>query len=431
LTEPVALLTGTPGTGKTFATGAILRAWANRHGLAGAAVVAPTGKAAVRVAAAMARFQLEVQPRTVHSLLEIGRNGHDGEGWGFRRNATNPLPYRLVVVDEASMLDTDLAAALLSACAPGTHVLFVGDPFQLPPVGHGAPLRDMIAAGVPRSHLSEIRRNAGMIVEACKQIKDGKDFAVITASEVGTANGRNLVHFEVAAPGQQLSTLSELIETYRKHKFDPLWDIQVLAATNESGPLSRKNVNRLLQMQLNATGEAAPPNPFRQGDKIICLKNGWHFTLREPDDVESGAGEDVYVANGEIGVVTHVQPRLTIGHFTGPDRAIRIPMGKPRDADAEAGATEDTEAGAGCDFDLAYAITCHKSQGSEWPIVIILGDASPGARRVCSREWLYTAVSRASRLCVTIGRLGVIQQMSRRPCLSKRKTFLKELLSHG
>jgi hypothetical protein len=89
---------------------------------------------------------------------------------------------------------------------------------------------------------------------------------------------------------------------------------------------------------------------------------------------------------------------------------------------------EEDGDGAGCDFDLGYAITCHKSQGSEWPCVIILADPSPGARRVCSREWIYTAISRASQLCITIGKLGVLHQMTARVSLEKRKTFLVEEL---
>jgi exodeoxyribonuclease V alpha subunit len=106
--------------------------------------------------------------------------------------------------------------------------------------------------------------------------------------------------------------------------------------------------------------------------------------------------------------------------FSG-DRAVKIPLGKPRE--------DDEEGGSGCDFDLAYAITVHKAQGSEWPAVILLIDPSYGARMICSREYVYTAISRASQVCITIGRRGVLEQMAKRPALTRRKTFLTERLS--
>lgn len=413
LSRPFGLLTGTPGTGKTFVTARVIRGVLERYGIHEIAACAPTGKAAVRLTSVLRGYNVPVQARTIHSLLEIGRNGHDGEGWGFQRNESNPLAERFVIVDESSMLDCGLAASLFRACAAGTHVLLVGDPYQLPPVGHGAPLRDLIAAGVPCGRLSEIRRNAGMIVEACASIKDGEEFRVAYS-----ANDGNLLHIEVSEPEQQLEHVRGLLTRFRQSgTFDPMWGVQVIVPTNKSGPLGRREVNRALQTHLNAGGVQAPPNPFKVGDKIICTRNQWCQGYND--------GRDYYVANGEIGLVIGVEPKVTHARFADDSgeaaRHIRIPMGKPRD-------DEDGEGGTGADFDLGYAITCHKSQGSQWPCVIILADASPGARQVCSREWLYTAVSRAERLCVTIGREGVLQQMVRRPSLEKRKTFLVEEL---
>jgi len=407
--RPLGLLTGTPGTGKTYTVGAVVKTLCDRIGGGSIAICAPTGKAAVRLGESLRRVGVSIQPRTIHSLLEIGRNGHDGDGWGFQRNESNPLDERVVIVDEASMLDTDLAASLLRACGPGAHVLLVGDPYQLPPVGHGAPLRDMIAAGLPRGHLSEIRRNAGMIVRACASIKDGKQFE--TCATFAPESGQNLKHIEAAEPPQQLAELERVYAAIKLGvKFSGLFNVQVVVPTNKSGDLGRKEVNQRLQCLLNPGGEAALPNPFRVGDKIICLKNGWH-----PQEVTN---LEAYVANGEIGQVVAVHARLTHARFTSPHRVIRIPMGKPREG--------EEEEGAGCDFDLGYAITCHKSQGSEWPCVIILADPSPGARRVCTREWIYTAISRASQLCITIGKESVLQQMVARVSLEKRKTFLVE-----
>ena len=409
--RPLGLLTGTPGTGKTYTVGAVVKTLCDRIGEEGIAICAPTGKAAVRLGESLRRVAVSIQPRTIHSLLEIGRNGHDGDGWGFQRNEGNPLDERVVIVDEASMLDTDLAASLLRACGPGTHVLLVGDPYQLPPVGHGAPLRDMIAAGLPRGHLSEIQRNAGMIVRACAAIKDGKHFE--TCDTFDPESGQNLKHIEVAEPAQQLGELEKVMRAASKSsRFSGLFETQVIVPTNKSGDLGRKEVNRILQGMLNPAGRTEAPNPFRVMDKIICLKNGWHQQTRE------AGGTEAYVANGEIGQVVGVEPRATVATFFSPTRSIRIPMGRPREG--------EEEEGAGCDFDLGYAITCHKSQGSEWPCVIVLADPSPGARRVCTREWIYTAISRASQLCITIGKESVLQQMVARVSLEKRKTFLVE-----
>ena len=363
----------------------------------------------MRINYALRRAGATVEAGTVHSLLEIRRNGHDGQGWGFARGPHNPLDVTFLVVEEASMLDTQLCGCLLSACAPGTHVLFVGDPHQLPPVGHGAPLRDLIAAGVPCGRLSEIRRNAGAIVRACADIKDGKDFK--PDFEPNNAE-RNLQVIPVETEARQLQEACKLLGGLA------VMECQAIVGTN-AGTLGRHNVNRALRDVCNKEGSLlqAAGNPFWPGDKLICLRNGLYPT----ED-----GREAYIANGEIGTVDQVQPRYTLGRFFGPERLVRVPVIKKKakeDNDEDGGATGD-----GGDFDLGYAITCHKSQGSEWPVVVVLIDPSPGAKMVCGREWLYTAISRASGLCVLVGRLGVAQMMTRRPSLHKRKTFLRELI---
>lgn len=427
------LLTGTPGTGKTFTTGSLVNVITEQHGMSSIAVCAPTGKAAVRVSAAMRRAGVNLRATTIHQLLEISRNGHDGEGWGFKRKKNNPLEESFIIVDEASMVDTDLAASLLDAVGPQTHVLWVGDPYQLPPVGHGAPLRDMIAAGVPNGHLTEIQRNAGLIVKACAAIKEGNPFETCTAYD--PAAGQNLRHIETATPEEQLSVLMGLLTKLadNKHGWDLMWDVQVLIAVNEKGELARKPINRLLQNHLNASGCPHSDHQFRVGDKIICLRNHWALNGEDPET------DPLYVANGEIGEVIDVaQPRKILARFGQPDRFILIPTGKKqRAADSGSdwsgnpitdGDDPDADNSSVKDFDLAYAITCHKSQGSEWPVVIVMLDSSSGARRVCSREWIYTAASRARDLCITVGRLSVAYQMAKRPTLERRKTFLAELI---
>ncbi len=416
LSRSIGVLAGTPGTGKTYSMGSVVSRLVHEHGRDAVAVCAPTGKAAVRLSSALSRFGVPLTARTIHSLLEVDRYGHDGDGWGFQQNASNPLEQQFVIVDEASMLDTDLFASLLDACAPGSHLLLVGDPYQLPPVGHGAPLRDMIASGVvPVGLLTEIRRNAGSIVRACAAIKDGQRFDVDDVPNIEA--GKNLYMIECVDPVRQVESLIALFASSFLAGLNRVWDVQVLVPTNDSGSLGRKELNQRLQAEFNPTGERCEGNPYRVGDKIICLRNHWALSERQ-----HGPQQEVYVANGEQGSVEIVQAKHTVAAFANPARVIRIPHGKPQQSH------ENDEAGSNSDFDLGYAITCHKSQGSEWPVVIVMIDAGPGARRVCSREWLYTAISRASHLCVLIGREGVAQQMTKRPALDRRKTFLAELL---
>jgi exodeoxyribonuclease V alpha subunit len=171
LTGPVAIVTGSPGTGKTFTAAVVIKAIADAGHIRDVAVCAPTGKAAVRIGETMRAHGLTLNATTIHKLLNVRAGGNGG--WKFAYDEDTPLPYRFVVVDEVSMLDTSLAASLLRACAPGTHLLLIGDVNQLSPVGHGAPLRDLLDAGTPAARLTEIRRNSGLIVETCARIKDG------------------------------------------------------------------------------------------------------------------------------------------------------------------------------------------------------------------------------------------------------------------
>lgn len=420
-------------TGKTFTAAAIIKAIVQRHAHGAVAVCAPTGKAAVRITAAMQRYGLTgLDATTIHRLLEIGRNGHDGKGWGFKRNRDNPLEKLFVIVDESSMLDTNLAADLLDAIPDHGHILLIGDPYQLPPVGHGAPLRDMIAAGVPCGELSEIHRNAGQIVRACKAIKDGKKFEATNNHEMidlAAHPSSNLLVIEAAEADAVDVLRGTLRDLARRHGFDPVWDVQVLVAVNKKSAVSRTVLNDLLQGELNAGGEQIDGNPFRVGDKIICLKNCW-VELDAGTGAGGGIAGEVYLANGEVGRVESIEAKLTIATFPLPERRVRIPMSKPRkdEQDAPSGSKgADKEEGRGSSFDIAYAITTHKSQGSEWPCVILMADANAG--RVASREFIYTAISRASKLTVIIGRRAVIDKQCRMPSLQHRRTFLRQLLT--
>jgi exodeoxyribonuclease V alpha subunit len=192
-------------------------------------------------------------------------------------------------------------------------------------------------------------------------------------------------------------------------------------AVNEKSPLCRKAVNHWLQAELNPIGQTVESSDFRTDDKIICLKNGSvpaDKNAGDPD-VNQGMDEDgkVYVANGEMGMVLKVESKRILAAFTNPDRQIVIPTGRQDDGESSTG-----------NFDLAYGATCHKLQGSEYKVVIVVLDDYPGARMVCSREWLQTALSRAKVVCILIGNRATADAMCKRLSLGKRKTFLKELI---
>lgn len=443
LSSPLAILAGTPGTGKTFTAAALLREVTKAYGQDTVCVCAPTGKAAVRITENLRRNGLNLEATTIHRRLGITRNGHDGKGWGFMFNENKPLPFSFIAVDEVSMLDTNLACSLFEAMEYGTHVLLIGDPYQLPPVGHGAPLRDLIAAGVPCGLLTEIQRNSGMIVKACAAIKDDKPFE--SCDRYDPATGKNLRMFECTNAGEQLECLRSIMTGMKL--FDKIWDTQVLCALNEKSQVSRVPLNKMLQGILNPDPNAPAPSAngaevidaaalrnktYRVGDKIICLRNCFvsltkHVAGKPIDQVESyeqdystGVAMQAYLANGEIGRVEACSPGLVIARFPMPERIVLIPMRAAKESGGGA------ESGEGDDFGLAYAVTVHKSQGSEWPCVIVMVDDAAGL--VASREHIYTAISRASKLCIIIGKKAVLMRQSKKVALEKRKTFLRDLV---
>jgi len=441
---PVGLLLGGPGTGKSHSLAYLLREVIESYGRSNVCACAPTGKAANRVSQALALAGIGVTAFTIHTTLGIQRNGHDGDGWGFAYNLGNPMPYRFVICDETSMIDTDLMADLLDACATGTQVLFVGDPYQLPPVGHGAPLRDLIGARVPQGELTEVRRNAGQIVHACVRIKNGESFDVADAVDLAALPPKNLKLLEARDDAHAAEVLVDALKHMKeRYGSDPTWQTQVIVARNVKGDVSRKKLNELLHPLLNPDGYGVTGNPFKVGDKIICTKNNYLHQVepmgrfhadcaeqmaREAANYEVVRDEDsepveVYVANGEIGRVVAIAEKLTVARFSEGDALVKIPMGKQRDEDASEGGEED-DGGRGCNFDHAYTVTCHKLQGSESPCVIVMGD--DGASSLATREWIYTAISRASKLCVLIGKKATFTKMKDRRQLNKRKTFLKE-----
>lgn len=423
----VGALTGGPGTGKTHVLSYILRGVLAAHGRDAVAVCAPTGKAGVRATASLAARGVHVRATTIHRLL-----GYTGQGFGFNRG--NPLPCRFLVVDEASMIDASLMADLLEACPDGCRVLLVGDPFQLPPVGHGAPLRDLLAAGVDHGELTEVRRNAGSIVRACAAIKAGHPAEFVARLALDDADPANLKFVECPAA----ETLDVIEDTLRgMKKFDPAWDTQVIVATNEKSEVSRVAVNERFRRVLNPAGRTVAGIPFAVGDKVICLKNSRLTPCRaigtpaDPRQIEDAGfyqrdqNDETFVANGEVGRVQAVGTGGMVVAFD--DRLVYVPKGRPKAETPDDGGDKPAAGGAMGDFDLAWAITGHKSQGSEYPLAIVIADRAGGG--VADRHWWYTTLSRASRACLVVGDRAAFEVQVRRQSLARRKTFLVELLT--
>lgn len=436
IAAPVGILAGTPGTGKTFTAAALLKLLVAELGPGEIEVVAPTGKAAVRISEAMQDYGLPCQGKTIHRLLQplTPADGHAGNGWGFRFNEMEPLECSVLVVDESSMIETDLMADLLKACRTGTQILFLGDPYQLPPVGHGAPLRDFLAAGIAQGELTEVRRNAGTIVRACRAIKDG-DQSIPVAKRFRTnpdsGINDNLIVLKAPSSAAVLDKLASIYIAAEAGGRDLFEDVQILVALNKQGDASRVKLNRYLQRLVNPDGNPGGPRlgdrpTYQIGDKVICTSNGKYLIqpTGEPEAQGHGAGTDngkdngkgaCLVFNGEQGRVVQAWDDHTVMRF--PDlgdgqgvRLVKVPIKSEWDGN----------------FDLGYAITVHKAQGCEWPVVVVVGDE--GAWRIAGREWWYTAVSRASDRCVILGSLSTVARQVKNVGLERRKTFLRELL---
>lgn len=436
----VGCFVGGPGTGKTHSLASLLKQALTQVGQEDVSVAAPTGKASVRARESLQARNLAIDAGTMHRLLEIGRNGHDGDGWAFLRGRENPLDQRLYILDETSMVDASLLADFLDAVPDGGNVLMIGDPFQLAPVGHGAPLRDLLAAGVPQGELTEVRRNSGAIVEACAAIKAGRPVEFCAEFDLDAADPRNLMLLD-CPPEQSLDVLAGVLSGMSR--FDPAWECQVITATNDKSDISRVKLNERFGKTLNPDGHRVAKNPFAVGDKIICLRNT-RLKAVEPigkfgqPDMALDAGNyqplrgiqraadqvEQYVANGEIGRVVAVSDKATVARFGGANvPLVTIANKVKRAAQEESG---DAEAGALSDFDLAWAITVHRSQGSEWPCVIVMIDEA--GSQIADRNFWYTAISRARTACVVIGPKSVFDRQVKRVSLNRRRTFLPELL---
>lgn len=442
LSSQIGLFMGGPGCGKSFCTAAIIKAIAERHGRESIGVAAPTNKAAVRLTQALEEYNVGIRATSIHSLL--GVESVEGDNWRFRHGEENPLPFKFLFLDEGPMQDCGLFANVLAARARGCAVMIIGDINQLPPIQHGAPVRDMLAAGMPFGMLTEPQRNAGDVVFACQDIREGRRFRESDRIDLSAVPPKNFKIVHAGSPEQQLDVLMQVIrQQQQENGFDPIWDMQVMCALNTSGKVCRRELNNLLQRELNPADGPAN-SPFRVDDKVICTDNG-KFPLADQSQAEPGETDDgkVFVAKGEFGRVVESQEKLVTVRFSYPDRLVKFPRGKVRERDTESRAGRDrddngssgTDGNAdspvddtGCSLELAYACTVHRMQGSETPLAIPVLDDSRGAARVWGREGLYTALSRGKRGTIAIGKRATADDLCRRPLLNRRKTFLAELL---
>ncbi len=351
----VLVITGGPGVGKTTIVRAILAVYA-RAGVA-VRLAAPTGRAAKRMTEATGADAV-----TLHRLLEF-----EPKSATFKRDKSRPIEAGALVVDEASMLDLPTADALVQALAPGTRLVLVGDVDQLPSVGPGAVLRDSIASGAVHCvRLKQIFRQAArsLIVTNAHRINEG-----ILPVQAPAGVEADFFVVERRDPSRARETIVELVASRIPHRFglDPVRDIQVLTPMNR-GPLGTLALNEALQRALNPSGPGLVRGErvYRVGDKVMQLRNDYE--------------KNVY--NGDVGLVTRIDEDEGTMSAGFDDREVEL-----------AGADLD-------DVTLAYACTVHKSQGSEYPAVVI--PLFTSHFMMLSRNLLYTAVTRGRRLVVLI-----------------------------
>lgn len=396
------VLTGGPGTGKTTTINTMIRFFES-EGMS-ILLAAPTGRATKRMTEATG-----YEAQTIHRLLEVNVNPEETDSaGGFMRNRQNPLEADVIIIDEMSMVDLPLMHALLSAVVPGTRLVLVGDVDQLPSVGPGSVLKDIITSDCfPVVTLTRIFRQAGEsdIVVNAHKINAGelvcldnksRDFFFLRRQDADTIIGVTIMLIQKKLP--------------RYVGAEP-GEIQVMTPTRK-GLLGVERLNTILQRYLNPQDPKKAEKEingrlFREGDKVMQIKNNyqleWEVTTKFGLAVDKGAG----VFNGDMGVITE------INQYT---ETIEVEFDEARRVKYGFDAVEELE--------LAYAITVHKSQGSEYPAVII--PLLQGPRLLYNRNLLYTAVTRAKKCLTIIGSDTVFQEMIQNKNEQARYTSLAE-----
>ncbi len=400
LKKGMLILTGGPGTGKTTTLNAIIELL-ERKGQK-VLLAAPTGRAAKRMSEVTGR-----DAQTIHRLLKVEWTG-DEQMTVFSKNENNLLECDALVVDELSMVDTVIFESLLRALPMGCRLIMVGDCDQLPPVGSGNVLHDLIESGIiPVVQLKEVFRQSmnSLIVTNAHRIVRGEMPDLVTRTS-------DFFFLSCQEPDAISDTLIDLCgrRLPNSYGYSPFADIQVLSPSRK-GDLGTVELNKRLQGALN------PPDTkkrelsvggslFREGDKVMQIRNNYDIQWIRSDGTE---GEGFF--NGDVGILMSVDTRSGTATIRFDDRV----------------AVYDKETAE--DLELAYAVTVHKSQGNEFECVVM--PVYPGPPRLYYRNLLYTAVTRAKTLLVLVGRSGVLSQMIGNTQKNKRYTGLRYLLMEG
>ena len=397
--ERVMILTGGPGTGKTTTLAGILTLFDQRH--LQTLLAAPTGRAAKRLSELTGR-----EASTIHRLLETQISPETGE-MVFMRDEDEPLKCDALIVDEVSMVDVLLMHSLLLALPQEAKLILVGDPDQLPSVGAGRLFSDLITSGAVKTIcLTEIFRQAqqSLIVMNAHAVNRG-ELPVLTVKD------RDFFFMKRRTAESVVQTIADLCARRLPENMGIRpEDIQVISPTRK-GETGTINLNRVLQAALN------PPQPskkekncgeicFREGDRVMQIRNNYDILWKRPD---GGSGTGIF--NGDIGIICRIDPYEDQVHIRFDDR------------DAVYDSDMLTE------LELAYAITAHKSQGSEYKAVIfaVFGGAPP----LLTRGVLYTAITRARELLILVGNEEVVAQMTYNNRRDKRYSGLRWRLMRG
>ena len=394
LDSGVLLITGGPGTGKTTILNGILALFQQMD--LRCVLAAPTGRAAKRLTEVTGQ-----EASTIHRLLEAGIDPHTGKMY-FAKDESSPLKADVVIVDEMSMVDIELLSHLLHAIPENKRIILVGDPDQLPPVGPGFPFHDCLRAGnLPSVRLTEVFRQAqqSLIVMNAHRVNRG---------EMPDLRSRNSDFFFLPcrSEGEVAQTVSALVTTrLPKNMGIPADQIQVLTPTRK-GSVGTWGLNSLLQSQLN------PPVPgkkerkfgefsFREGDRVMQIRNNYDIMWKYRD----GSGYGTGIFNGDIGTIAAIDT----------DTETMTVVFEDREADYDFSQLNELEP--------AYAMTVHKSQGSEYRAVVLC--AWNGSPYLLSRSILYTAITRARELLIIVGHEKTIEIMTNNAKVGRRYTGLK------
>ncbi len=383
LQNGVSIITGGPGTGKTTIINTIL--YILNATQVKTALAAPTGRAAKRMEETTGQFA-----STIHRLLEY-QYADDGESMHFNRNSENPLEYDCIIIDEMSMVDILLMDGLLSAVKPGCRLILVGDADQLPPVGAGNVLKDMLSCGcIHSTRLKEIFRQAeeSLIVVNAHLINKG---------EYPSYNEKDKDFFMIPRGSELeiLETIKDLcvrrLPAYLNDE-ETVSKIQVLTPTRK-GILGSVELNKSLQEVLNPPAVDKPEKSFagriyRLGDKVMQNKNDYNLAWKDLKDFETRYG----VFNGDLGIIKSVDNDAgTVSVLFDNERFVTYDYSNLDE------------------IETAFAMTVHKSQGSEFPVVIMPQTRFPSM--LATRNLLYTAVTRAKQLAVLVGNPQVVNAM--------------------